>query len=697
MRLRLSFRNKIILTIVLTVGGFASLGAVSAPTLKQMADAVSRAAALARAANTVTDLQIQALDLMEGARRLADGEADAFARRLEAVTSRNRVALERAREAAGDPRVAEALAGVWETYRGYAGTLEEWVRRKERVGTAGASGLRGAVDAAGDRAVEALSWMSVLRNPLLEARDHLKSFFMTRDPGSADRFREKIGVVREKISALGMENAAAPGGDRVSDILDAYTAAADRAIGESLAKWETEARLLAALDRVKASAGKARSVSQSVLDQARAGVLDSGRRTRLVLTAGGGAVAVVLVALLGWIGVTTVKRLNRTADTLKDMALGDGDLTRKLPQRFVVCSDIMGCDDAQCPSHGVADPCWTQVGSLQLGAETHRCRQLADGTVASCEHCDVYGATRALEADEFDRMAHWFNLFVDRVRHVVRRVGEASDELVGISGELSSATSQIASANEQVAAQSQAVATGGEQMTATVQEVAGNTGLVRAAAEAARTSATEGSAVVSRALDAMRDIARVVEEAATTVRGLGERSDQIGTVIQVIEDIADQTNLLALNAAIEAARAGEHGRGFAVVADEVRKLAEKTVRATREIGETVASIQAETRRAVEAIDQGIGSVRKGRELGEKAGGAIQEIEGQVSRAAGQTHQIAVATEELSATVQEVAANMDQIARGVAQNTDAAAQLARTAEAVAAKAEGLQRLTSSFQT
>ncbi len=697
MRLRLSFRNKVIITIALAVGGFASLGAISAPALRHTADAVTRAAALARAANTVTDLQIEALDFMEGARRLAPGEAEGFSRDLEALISRNRAALERARQAAGEPRVVDALGRVWETYQGYAGTLEEWVRRKERVGAAGASGLRGAVDRAGDRAVEALSWMSVLRNPLLEARDHLKSFFMTRDPGSAKRFREQLGVVREKIAALGMQDATTPDGERVADILEAYSAAADRAIEESLAKWETEARLLTALDRVKASAGKAREVAQSVLDQAQAGVVESSRRTRLVLTAGGGAVAVVLVALLGWIGVTTVRRLNRTADTLKDMALGDGDLTRKLPQRFVVCSDIMGCDDVQCPSHGVADPCWTLVGSLQLGADTHRCRQLADGTVASCEQCEVYCATRALEADEFDRLAHWFNLFIDRVRHVVRRVGEASDELVGISGELSSATSQIASANEQVASQSQAVATGGEQMTATVQEVAGNTGLVRSASEAAKASATEGAAVVSRALDAMRDIARVVEDAAATVRTLGERSEQIGTVIQVIEDIADQTNLLALNAAIEAARAGEHGRGFAVVADEVRKLAEKTVRATREIGETVASIQAETRKAVDAIDQGIGSVRTGRDLGEKAGEAIQEIEGQVSRAAEQTHRIATATEELSATVQEVAANMDEIAQGVAQNTEAATQLARTADAVATKAEELQRLTSNFRT
>ena len=697
MRLRLSFRNKVIVTIVLTVGGFATLGAVSAPTLRQMADAVTRAAALARAANTVTELQIQALDLMEGARRLAPGDAEGFTRDLEALTSRNRAALERVRQAAGDPRVADALGRVWETYQGYARTLGEWVRRKERVGAAGASGLRGAVDQAGDRAVEALSWMSVLRNPLLEARDHLKSFFMTRDPGAAERFREQLGVVTDKISALGMENATTPGGGRVTEILTDYTAAADRAIEESLAKWETEKRLMAALDMVKASAGKAREVAQGVLDQAQSGVLESSRRTGLVITVGGGAVAVVLVGLLGWIGVTTVRRLNRTADTLKDMALGDGDLTRKLPQKFVVCSDIMECDDAECPSHGVADPCWTLVGSLQLGAETHRCRQLADGTVASCEHCRVYTATRTLEADEFDRLAHWFNLFIDRVRHVVRRVGEASDELVGISGELSSATAQIASANEQVANQSQAVATGGEHMTATVQEVAGNTGLVRAAAQAAKASATEGSAVVSRALDAMRDIARVVEDAAATVKTLGERSEQIGTVIQVIEDIADQTNLLALNAAIEAARAGEHGRGFAVVADEVRKLAEKTVRATREIGETVASIQAETRKAVEAIDQGIGSVRTGRDLGEKAGAAIQEIEGQVSQAAEQTHQIATATEELSATVQEVAANMDEIARGVAQNTDAATQLARTADVLATKAEELQRLTSSFQT
>ncbi len=697
MTLRLSFRKKVVVAIVLTVGGMVALGTVAAPALSQLAAGVSRAGGLTRATNRVTAIQIETLDLMDAARRLQADRADAFLERVRAFDSKGRSALEEAEAAASDPQVRKALGRVAEVFHEYTAGLEQWVALRKELGFTGSDGLRAEAGRAGEAAVKALSWMSVLKNPLLEARDALKEFFLNGDERFAAQFREKIAAVRQKMKDLGMENTKGPDGKPLGATLAAYEKAALAAVDLSLEATKREQDLLAALDRLNGAARQARSVAESVVEAAQDELLGMSRRTVAILAAGGTALAVVLVALQAWIGVTTVRRLNRTADLLKDMALGDGDLTKKLPQRFVVCSDIMNCSDSECPSYGIADPCWSQVGSLQLGTDTYRCTQLNDGTVSDCESCPVYQTTRSHEVDEFDRMSHWFNLFVDRVRHVVRRAAEASQALAQVADQVSSTTAQIATSNEQVSSQSQAVATAGEEMSATVQTVAMNTAEVNEAAEGARRTATEGAGVVSRAVEAMLEIAHVVEQAAATVKTLGNRTDEIGSVIQVIEDIADQTNLLALNAAIEAARAGEHGRGFAVVADEVRKLAEKTVKATREIGETIDAIQAESRNAVRAMDEGLESVAQGRELGEQAGEAIRKIEDEIGRAASQTEQIAAATEQLSATIQEVATNIEEIARGVAQNSQATTALAETADSLAAQARELQKITGSFRT
>jgi methyl-accepting chemotaxis protein len=180
------------------------------------------------------------------------------------------------------------------------------------------------------------------------------------------------------------------------------------------------------------------------------------------------------------------------------------------------------------------------------------------------------------------------------------------------------------------------------------------------------------------------------------VESLGVRSDQIGAIIGTIEDIADQTNLLALNAAIEAARAGEQGRGFAVVADEVRALAERTTRATKEIGEMIKAIQKETREAVAAMVLGVRQVETGTIEAAKSGVALQDILQQVNDVAMQVNQIATAAEEQTATTSEISSNMQQITEVVQLTSQGANESAMAAAQLSGNAEELQRLVQQFK-
>jgi methyl-accepting chemotaxis protein len=233
-------------------------------------------------------------------------------------------------------------------------------------------------------------------------------------------------------------------------------------------------------------------------------------------------------------------------------------------------------------------------------------------------------------------------------------------------------------------------------MSATSGDIAQNCMGAAEGAQHATRSAQSGVEVVERTVVVMGQIAERVQESAKTVERLGERSDQIGTIIGTIEDIADQTNLLALNAAIEAARAGEQGRGFAVVADEVRALAERTTRATREIGEMIKAIQCETRGAVAAMEQGVQQVESGTREAERSGAALMEILDQINSVSMQVSQIATAAEEQTATTSEISSNMHQITQIVQLTSRGAQESATAAAQLSNNAEELQRLVRQFR-
>jgi hypothetical protein len=208
----------------------------------------------------------------------------------------------------------------------------------------------------------------------------------------------------------------------------------------------------------------------------------------------------------------------------------------------------------------------------------------------------------------------------------------------------------------------QQIATAMEEMSMTVNEVAHNTTAASDSAGKVASNAREGQQVVNQAVVEMQRVAVIVRDSAAIVKNLGTKSEKIGEFVNVINDIADQTNLLALNAAIEAARAGEQGRGFAVVADEVRRLADRTVASTKEIGVMVSEIQKETMLAVASIEKGEAEAEVSENLSLQADQTLASIVESIVQIESVISQIATASEEQAATASIIAGNLEEISR-----------------------------------
>jgi methyl-accepting chemotaxis protein len=285
---------------------------------------------------------------------------------------------------------------------------------------------------------------------------------------------------------------------------------------------------------------------------------------------------------------------------------------------------------------------------------------------------------------------------VGSLRELVSQTVTISGNIASAATELHATAEQIATGSEEVASQTSTVATASEEMAATSSDIALNCTRAAENSRNSSESASTGAGIVQETIDGMAKIADRVKRTANTIDALGASSEQIGEIVGTIEDIADQTNLLALNAAIEAARAGEQGRGFAVVADEVRALAERTSKATKEIGGMIKSIQNETRDAVKSMEEGVREVEKGAVSSQRSGESLKDILDQINEVNSQINQIATAAEQQTATTSEITVNIQQVteivhqaARGAEETSSAAAQLAQ-------QANDLQNLVSRFR-
>ena len=298
--------------------------------------------------------------------------------------------------------------------------------------------------------------------------------------------------------------------------------------------------------------------------------------------------------------------------------------------------------------------------------------------------------------DEIGKLGTSFNELISTMHDVISDVSGSACDVASAATEIAASSEEMAAGMNEQTQQVTQISSAIEEMSASVVEVARKSGQAAASASESGKVAQEGGVVVSQTIEGMQAINEAVTASATSVQELGKRGEQIGQIIEVINDIADQTNLLALNAAIEAARAGEHGRGFAVVADEVRKLADRTTKATEEIAQSIQAIQTETSQAVDRMNTGTTQVRTGVERAQKAGASLHEIVSKAQSVAEMIQSIAAAAEEQSAANEQVSRNVESISAVTRQASEGAGQAASAAAQLSTKAEQLQRLVGQFK-
>lgn len=345
--------------------------------------------------------------------------------------------------------------------------------------------------------------------------------------------------------------------------------------------------------------------------------------------------ALVLIIVISWVifKATIAKRLNQMIKAMEEVASGDGDLTRRVT---------------------------------------------SDGE------------------DELAKIGKAFNSFINDMHHSVQQIADTYQHVDSLSNELASVSNETRGRLQQQQTEVEMVATAMNEMTASSRDISQTASHASDSAKSADGHVIEGKEVVSQAINSITSLSNQVEQTTEAIKRLETDSENIGSVLDVIRGIAEQTNLLALNAAIEAARAGEQGRGFAVVADEVRTLANRTQQSTEEIQRTISRLQQGSKEAVEAMSRGRDQTTISVEHTEKVGKTLDAIEEAVSSIHEMNSSVATATEEQSSVSEEINQNITNINSATADSVTSTQQVADTSDQLAVASAQLKSLIDRYK-
>ncbi|MDD5240906.1 MAG: methyl-accepting chemotaxis protein [Sulfuricella sp.] len=333
----------------------------------------------------------------------------------------------------------------------------------------------------------------------------------------------------------------------------------------------------------------------------------------------------------------------------------------------------------------------TRSVTKPLEKVSHGLCDIAEGEGDLTQRLEVEGE------DEIGETAVAFNAFMDKLQAIIREVKANTDEVLSTAASLANVSAQVAANSRQQSDEAYGMATKVEIMTFNIDSVAGQAEQVQAVSAESSNLSTQGSEIIHSAAAEMGKITEAVNESSAIIQDLGQQSNQISAIVNVIKEIADQTNLLALNAAIEAARAGEQGRGFAVVADEVRKLAERTSKSTQEITAMIGKIQHGTAMAISSMEAGVERVSEGASLARQAEDAINQIKSGVQHVVEAVSEISVALKEQSQTNTENSQKVESIARLSDDNSNSFQDIANTIGNLENLADNLHNAVGRFKT
>ncbi len=382
---------------------------------------------------------------------------------------------------------------------------------------------------------------------------------------------------------------------------------------------------------------------------------------------------------LAELGLVAVEAMDKLRQGQKEKMQSAQSTAVTMAISFIIGALIIGSLVALVITRGITNPISLMVKAID---------RLASG--------DLTHKVDINQSDEIGLMAKSLNKSIDQLHESMMTVARNTEQLVSAATEISSASEQLSAGSQEQTNQTTQVATAVEEMTSTIIESSRNTTEAAGKAQEAAEKSQHGSRLAEDTSRGMEDIVSASNTTASNITSLSEKATAIGEIIKVIDDIADQTNLLALNAAIEAARAGEQGRGFAVVADEVRKLAERTTKATKEVAETIKGIQSDVSISNEQINESQEIVNKGKDLVVQTNESLNEIFGAIESVQEMMRQIAAASEEQSSAAEQISRNVENVNRITKETATGTQQSAAAAEQLSRQAEELKNLIGTFQ-